>query len=342
MQEIKPIEVRNVDKPLVLKGEDINLFENYQAGKLPILTINLTNACNLRCIYCFTDASEAEEGELTLDEWKRVVDEAEDLECEIVHIGGKGEPLKDPAAWDLMKYIHDKGIITILDTNGTMITPEWAGHLFANDVSPVVKIPSFRPEVYDELAGVSGWANHAYDGLFNLLGVGYPANQDMGDYISTRLAVMLPVCQQTRDNAYEVWQFIKEKELFPIAPDLVVGRRAVQNWDKLKLSLEEKQQMYKQFLSIMGKEPSNRHENCQIAHGVFINNTGEAMADKYGRSCDTGNEEFGMNVRDYSIREIFNSLKDTREHMKGHDFRICSEKPFAPCYRSVESQDVMK
>jgi organic radical activating enzyme len=342
MQETSPLESKIIDKPLILAGENIDLFAEYNAGRLPILTINLTGRCNLDCIYCFTNAGEADPDELNMDEWRTVLDEASDLGCRVVHIGGKGEPTIDKCFEEFVEYASSKGMQIILDTNATFIDAEMASFLYQHDVTAVVKIPSFDEKVYDELANVKGLAPAAYDGLNQLIEAGYPYLNDNGKEIETNLAVMSLVCAPAKDTIRDVWLFNQAHNIYSITTDMVVGGRAIKNYDKLKISREEKMDLYQQFLEDMDQEPSSRAEKCHIVHGIYVNNNGEVMADSAARSCDTSHEEFGMNVRDFSIEEIFNSLKEVRNSVGSHDHRIHTNEPFKPCFRAVDSQKEMQ
>ena len=62
-------------KQLVTKGWDRDILGEYESGNLPILTINMTGECNYSCLYCHTDAGEQDTDELSLNEWKRIIDE---------------------------------------------------------------------------------------------------------------------------------------------------------------------------------------------------------------------------------------------------------------------------
>ncbi len=73
------------------------------------VSLQLTNACNLRCGYCCTGSLHPRTEELGLDDWKRVVDDA------LATFGGRvrfgiigGEPLLVPWSLDLAEYIATK------------------------------------------------------------------------------------------------------------------------------------------------------------------------------------------------------------------------------------------
>ena len=52
--------------------------------------VEITNACNLRCPHCASTSGCAREGEMTLDELKRVMSDLAELGCrEVTLLGGE-------------------------------------------------------------------------------------------------------------------------------------------------------------------------------------------------------------------------------------------------------------
>jgi mycofactocin biosynthetic radical S-adenosylmethionine protein MftC len=86
----------------------------------PKVQLQLTNACNLRCSYCCTDSGSARPRELSLADWRGVVDEARQAFGPEVAFGLLGgEPLLVPFALDLADYIVAGGSSLTIFTNGT-------------------------------------------------------------------------------------------------------------------------------------------------------------------------------------------------------------------------------
>lgn len=79
--------------------------------------INLTSSCNLRCRHCFGDYSNKEQKELSLEEWKKVIDELSEEKVFYLNISG-GEPTKSPLFKEFINYLVKKGMYFILTTNG--------------------------------------------------------------------------------------------------------------------------------------------------------------------------------------------------------------------------------
>lgn len=77
--------------------------------------------CNLRCNWCDTRYAWQDGQEMSL---KDVLDEVGKLGCPLVEVTG-GEPLDQPAAFELLRELAEAGYETLLETNGSI------------DISPV-------------------------------------------------------------------------------------------------------------------------------------------------------------------------------------------------------------
>lgn len=87
------------------------------------VNLHITDTCNCSCRHCFAHFSESKP--LSVDDWKRVVDNCiSETKVTEFNIAG-GEPLLYPALIDLVQYIRDKGIDVSIITNGILMTTEW-------------------------------------------------------------------------------------------------------------------------------------------------------------------------------------------------------------------------
>jgi SynChlorMet cassette radical SAM/SPASM protein ScmE len=85
------------------------------------VTLNTTNRCNLNCLYCGVSATKNAPGDLTLEEWKILVDELAQIRVFNILISG-GEPFirKDFSA--LLKHILQYPFRVSINTNGTLFS----------------------------------------------------------------------------------------------------------------------------------------------------------------------------------------------------------------------------
>jgi mycofactocin radical SAM maturase len=117
------------------------------------LTWEITHQCNLRCVHCLSDSTEASDNELDFTECQRIVDQLAELKVFEINFGG-GEPLLKDFFLPLLNYIHKKGIVTCVSTNGTVFTDE-AIDCFDNNplVNVQVSLDGATPQVNDAIRG---------------------------------------------------------------------------------------------------------------------------------------------------------------------------------------------
>jgi MoaA/NifB/PqqE/SkfB family radical SAM enzyme len=338
-------------KQLVTKGWDRDILADYQSGKLPMVMFNLTRRCNFECVYCHTDAGEADSNELTLEQWKSVTDEVAELGSPVIWIGGRGEPVLDNAFEGLIKYIHEKGLTTILNTNGSLVTKGVAKLLYENDVSPEVKIVSFDEKAYDYLAGVKGKLPRMKQGLKNLIEAGY--NQIIGetdDYRLVRAAGMMLLAKPAYASIPEVLRFCRENNFTPVVSDVVAAGRVItnRNLEELQLSRKENKKLADKAAKIMGFPIERGYKDCHIQYGLVIQNTGDFMVDRFGMSCDVcdyqGKRSLG-NARGMSVKEAWKAVKAERERNKKaiekayERFRGRDPDCFSACPMMIQSKE---
>jgi len=123
------------------------------------ITWEITHQCNLHCIHCLSASSKASPGELTFEECKQTVDELARLKVFEINFGG-GEPLLKEYFLPLLRYIHTKGIVTCVSTNGTVLTKE-AVALFTGNrlVNIQVSLDGATAEVNDRIRGEGTFRN---------------------------------------------------------------------------------------------------------------------------------------------------------------------------------------
>jgi MoaA/NifB/PqqE/SkfB family radical SAM enzyme len=157
-----------------------------------VISFTLTNSCNLRCQMC---GQWSEEGyvrcgngvpaadsvanadgfghppaqfkqEMTLADWKRLVDELAAQRISALLLRG-GEPFLFPGIIELLEYIHEKGIFISIDTNATRLAQ------FAEAIARIGKIHLTisldGPEaIHDKVRGVKGTFARVREGLVKL------------------------------------------------------------------------------------------------------------------------------------------------------------------------------
>jgi mycofactocin radical SAM maturase len=117
------------------------------------ITWEITRKCNLKCVHCLSASSKESPGELTFEECESVVDQLAALKVFEINFGG-GEPLLKDFFLPLLRYIHAKGIVTCISTNGTVLTEEAVDYLTGNPLVNVqVSLDGATPAVNDRIRG---------------------------------------------------------------------------------------------------------------------------------------------------------------------------------------------
>jgi radical SAM protein with 4Fe4S-binding SPASM domain len=128
------------------------------SGSPVILVWEITRSCNLHCVYCHVDANqEPIEGELSRSEKLELVQQIAEAGTNALMIAG-GEPLTAPDLPDMIHEAHQRGLYTVLITNGTLLSRESTLCLKEAGLDYVkVSIDSVSPEIHDVLRGKGCW-----------------------------------------------------------------------------------------------------------------------------------------------------------------------------------------
>lgn len=89
--------------------------------------LNYSNKCNFTCPHCYTRSGSGEFGEttLTIDDIKRLADEADELGVYEIDIQG-GEPLLNPQLFDILEAIGTDRFYVYITTNGWFLDKDMA------------------------------------------------------------------------------------------------------------------------------------------------------------------------------------------------------------------------
>jgi radical SAM protein with 4Fe4S-binding SPASM domain len=298
-------------------------------GGLLSMELELSRACNLRCIYCYASSGQALKNELTQEEIFKVIDQAAELGAQKIIVLGGGEPLMYPGLFKIIDYIISKGIQVDLFTNGTLIDHDAAKRLFRRNVSISMKMNSRNPEIQDELAGKKGTFAAIEKGLQALRQAGYPDENHT-------LGIETIVCRQNYDELVDLWRWARQRSIVPYIEIMTLQGRAVDN-KGLEVSPDKIRTLFEKLSEIDATEFSRiwyplpplaasrcaRHEySCTVTSVGDIN------------PCPGVNIPIG-NIRELPLREILQSstviheLRNIRHNIKGR-CATCTHNEF--CY----------
>jgi len=295
------------------------------------VSLLLSNACNLKCVYCYRDAGALSNDLLSINEWRDVLLQAKSLGARTVRIPGSGEPLLDPAFYNgyslpLIEFSNSIGLSVTFFTNGTLLTSELAVILRNYDVCVVTKLNSFRPEIQDELAGVRGASERIMRGLEFLIKAGFARESP------TRLGIDTVIVSDNYDEIPKLFLYCRERNIVPYITVNLHGGRARTN-TKLDVPRQWLRSLFEHLLTIdrtkFGFEwfpsPPIVADQCnRLLYDIVIDYKGNVLV------CP-GIEHVIGNIRNNSLSQILKSspflsrVRRMPDSLKGK-CRTCSSK----------------
>jgi len=133
------------------------------------MTFAVTYRCMANCVHCSAGKHfKPGEKELTTEEAKQLIDEAQKLGVTIIAFTG-GEPLIREDLFELISHVNKKKAMPIMFTNGLLLTDENVQKLVdAGLYSIFVSIDSPFPEEHNKLRGIPGIFEAAINGIQKL------------------------------------------------------------------------------------------------------------------------------------------------------------------------------
>ncbi|MBI5722878.1 MAG: radical SAM protein [Planctomycetes bacterium] len=137
-----------------------------QRFSAPLFAVwNFTNRCNLACKHCYQDSERRTiANELTLEEKFRLVDQMGQAHLPMLALSG-GEPTISPDLLPLIRRAKGHGMHLTIATNGTNLTPDFAGRLAEAGLRYVeISLDSVDPARHDAFRGTPGMWEKAVAG----------------------------------------------------------------------------------------------------------------------------------------------------------------------------------
>ena len=293
--------------------------QTVEARGLLSMELELTDACNFNCIYCYNRGSTALDPrpELTDAEMRGVVQQAKKLGARTVILLG-GEPLLYPRLAELCEWMHGHGLSIDLFTNGTGLTPALAAALFRNDVRVVVKMNARDAERQNRLAGRDTAHAIIQEAMANLRAAGYPSQ-------TARLGISSILCRTNADEIEPLWRWARASDIEPYFERLNPTGNAVLHEDELTLSPHEQAELFNRLAAIdraeFGREwtpqpPLVGHRCLRHKYSCTVKANGDVQP-CVGVTCRLGNvreKPLGLILRD---SEMMDALRHFETTIKG-------------------------
>ena len=319
-------------KPPFLKAIDFTEEDfNNPNNKILELRIHVTEKCNLKCIYCLSDApfmkeSLSKEEKLNFEKIKNNIQEAKKIGIKVVSITGSGEPILYEHLKELISFIKSFNLRVVLFTNAILLTKDFARFLNENDVSLMVKLNSFKPEINDKLVGVRGSQKVFMKKIQMLI--------DMKFTKDHRLALNCIITHENYGEIIEIFEFCRKNEIIPWIETLSIIGRAKYSMaipkEKIKILYEKLAKLdkakygydWKPDSPIVGADRRRYKYVCQIDVFGYLYHTDANITKEIG------------NVRNSSIKDLISSpkfiqLRDGDKHsrnfMENNTESLCLE-----------------
>lgn len=143
--------------------EQMLLPKKYFSAPLGV-QLELTNACNLKCIHCYNNSSKKLPNELSVSEWINIVKELCKMKIFECVISG-GEPLLlEENLFAIMDILSEYGIYVLLISNGVLLDKNVCNRLKKYKYLQIqTSIDGANPKIHDEIRGVKGsWEKTIY------------------------------------------------------------------------------------------------------------------------------------------------------------------------------------
>jgi len=131
-----------------------------------LVSYAITRKCNLKCKHCYSDATDTQaHDELSTMEAKGLLDDLAKWGIRLLIFDG-GEPLCRDDFFEIAKYASEKGMRTVVGSNGVLIDIEMANRMKNAGIQMVqISIDGTKPETHDSFRGEDGAFYKAMHGV---------------------------------------------------------------------------------------------------------------------------------------------------------------------------------
>lgn len=294
------------------------------------ITFELTYRCSESCIHCYNEGSthfdidinkRGERNELTIEEYKRVIDEFKEMGMFKVCLTG-GDPFSKSSIWDILSYLYEKEIAVDIYTNGLALEKHVDKLLSLYPRIVGLSVYSAIPSVHDKITRTPGSLGRTLSVMEQLSINGVP--------------LQLKCCVfNTNFESYTTVYDLARK--FCALPQIEINIRNTvdgNNYASLKLRLSDEQ--YKVLFSdphvypTITKETLDHLSERDYSKNVCKSGVCSCTLTPEGKiiPCPAFHMTFG-NVRDSSLNDIFESKeKNWWKTICLNDYKDCGKHQY--------------
>jgi radical SAM protein with 4Fe4S-binding SPASM domain len=125
--------------------------------ELQFIWLELTEACNLRCIHCYEgdEHKDVPKKRLSFEQWLNVLDQLKKLNCKNIEFIG-GEPTIHPHFFDLLRYACSIGHKVDIYSNLQHFSDELVDFIKQNKITVHFSIYGSNSQIHDSVTGKTG------------------------------------------------------------------------------------------------------------------------------------------------------------------------------------------
>lgn len=144
-----------VDFPLirrVYRYAYFNLIRRKASQNLTLINLETYNVCNLRCKMCTYSNMTRKKVLMSMDLFKKIIDDSVANNVKEVSLNFICEPLLDPLLFERIKYAKSKGLTVTFNSNGCLLTEEKIDALLDTGLDSVwFSLDAITKETYEKI-----------------------------------------------------------------------------------------------------------------------------------------------------------------------------------------------
>ena len=303
--------------------------------KLDELWIYFTLACNLRCKHCLVDAGKVLKNELTVDEFRKVVDESIKLGVKRFYITG-GEPFIKEGVFDLMKYItKTKKRELIVLTNATLFDDKKIAQLkklAGPELLVQVSLEGPNAKTHDKLRG-KGSFDAAVNGIKKLMSIGIipivsTAISKLNEKDIAKTSRFLSKLGIQEHNV--LWMHAKGRGVDHMNELFVPSDNIAKAMKTLKKEYKEKEIIFDNVESLKVRVRTKRGRKNDLCNNCFEKVCVNSDGNVYPCASLNGDKHFNAgSVRKRSLKDIW---LDSKVMQKGRNNSVQDKAECSECY----------
>ena len=132
-----------------------DIYELSEKKDIEFAWIEITTRCNLKCRHCYNESSPYRTSDMSLDQFKEVVEYLTASHIKKIQIIG-GEPFCHRDLMKMLEFVVGKFDFIEVFTNGTLVTPEWVSYFKRNNIRIALSVYSYTDRIHDGVTGCHG------------------------------------------------------------------------------------------------------------------------------------------------------------------------------------------